>query len=75
MDEIRDEDFLASLGARIKELRRSAGMSDRDFANTAGISHSQVHRIETGQLDSRICTLRAIANTLGITVSELLKGL
>lgn len=75
MDEIRDDVFLQALGVRIKTLRHAKGISDRDFANTAGFASSQINRIDTGKLDVRICTLKAIAVTLNITLSELLEGL
>ena len=75
MDEIRDEVFLKAFGEKFKKLREASGMSNREFANQAGISHSQIHRIDTGQLNIKICTVKAIADTLGVSLSELLKGL
>ncbi|RPE05577.1 XRE family transcriptional regulator [Chitinophaga lutea] len=75
MDEIRDDKFLKALGKRVRALRHATGMSDRDFANTAGIAASQVNRIDKGELDVKICTLRAIAQALDIPLSELFRGL
>lgn len=63
------------LGERIRELRLATGMSTREFADTAGIAHSQVYKIDNGLVDPKLSTLQAIADTLGVSLSDLLKGI
>lgn len=75
MDEIRDDKLLKALGVRFKMLREQTGMSNREFADRAGIGHAQIHRIDTGQVNVSISTLSAIVNQLGITLSDLFQDL
>ncbi|MGE7775668.1 helix-turn-helix domain-containing protein [Chitinophaga caseinilytica] len=75
MDEIRDDKLLKALGARFKRLREETGMSNREFADRAGIGHAQINRIDTGQVNVSISTLSAIVKQLGISLSELFQGL
>ncbi|WP_109700695.1 helix-turn-helix domain-containing protein [Chitinophaga deserti] len=75
MNEIRDVKLLKALGTRFKELREQSGLSNREFADYAGIGHAQIHRIDTGQVNVSISTLSAIAKVLGISLSDLLRDL
>ncbi|WP_126243505.1 helix-turn-helix domain-containing protein [Chitinophaga rhizosphaerae] len=75
MDEIRDDKLLKALGARFKQLREETGMSNREFADHAGIGHAQINRIDTGQVNVSISTLSAIVKQLGISLSEFFQGL
>ncbi len=50
-------------------------MSTREFADTAGISHAQIYNIDNGKGNPTLGTIKAVARTLNISVSELLHGL
>lgn len=62
-----------SLGEMIKDRRLSKGWSKRALAEKAGISHSEVHRIETGErTNPSVPVLNALAEALGIPKDDLL---
>ncbi len=61
-----------TLGARIKDLRESAGMTQEALARAAHIGRVTLVRVEKGEQSPRFRTLDAIASALGRRVSELL---
>ncbi|MFE3636014.1 helix-turn-helix domain-containing protein [Streptomyces sp. NPDC059168] len=61
-----------TLGQRVKELRRTAGMSQSDLAATMGRSESWVSQVERGvQPVERLSVLQALADALNVSVREL----
>ncbi len=64
--------FLKKLGLRIRALRKSKGFSQLDIGVAMDNYAEQVGRIERGQINVTICTLKNIARSLDITLSELL---
>ncbi len=63
-------DNLRRLGAFVKERREALGISQRELARRAHVA--DVVRLEQGLLTSpRTGTLEAIAEALGLTLSEL----
>ena len=63
------------LGRRLSELRKERGLSQSQLADLAEIGRAHLSQIENGAVAARIDTLHAIAHTLELTLSELLKGL
>ena len=62
------------LGEFIKTRRNEIKMSRNQLATKAGISHTEVHRIEIGERKQpSLKVLCAIADALGIPQEELLK--
>jgi XRE family transcriptional regulator, fatty acid utilization regulator len=62
-----------TLGRRLAELRRAAGMSQQALATAAGLSVSLVAQLERGaRPDPKLSTLLALAGALGVTVNDLL---
>ena len=61
-----------TLGARIKDFRESAGMTQEALARAANIGRVTLVRVERGEQSPRFRTLDAIANALERRVSELL---
>lgn len=60
------------VGERIKELRRAAGLTQVDLADRAGLSQSEVCRMEKGQRSITVDRLSSIARALGVSASSLL---
>ena len=67
--------ILLGLGQRIARLRKRRGMTLERLAYEMGISKGNLSDIEHGKKDPRYSTLRAIAEGLEISVSQLLKDL
>lgn len=55
----------------IRRLREAAGLSRRDLAEAAGISHVFLSKLETGERRPSPQTLVKIAAALGLSVGEL----
>lgn len=53
------------IGRRIEDLRKQAGLSQRDLAARCGIAQSTIYRIEAGKFAVRLDLLESIANVLG----------
>jgi len=71
----KDEVVQQALGARIRQLREKKGWSQEDFAARSGLHRTFVGNIERGLKNTTILTLVMVSRALGITVSELLRGL
>lgn len=61
-----------ALGNRIKEKRESKGISQTDFSSYIGISRSSLVNIEKGRQRTPLHVIYSIAETLGISVLELM---
>jgi transcriptional regulator with XRE-family HTH domain len=59
------------LGARLKELRKHAGLSLRELARQAEVSPSLVSQIENGKSRPSVSTLYTFARLLNVSVDEL----
>lgn len=62
------DDF--DVGARLRKLRISAGISQRGLAEASGVPHGQISMIETNRSSPSVASLRKILGGLGITMSE-----
>ena len=71
MKYIRDEKAIKLLGKKIKELRKKQKISQVQLAFEAGIQRSQVSRIESGEINTGISTILAIARSLEVHPKEL----
>lgn len=74
MNKLRDEALIKEIGARVRKLREDKGWSMDELCLECDMEKTQLHRIETGKYNSTISTLNVIAKALGVTLSELVKG-
>jgi XRE family transcriptional regulator, regulator of sulfur utilization len=63
------------LGERVRRLREARGWSQEGFAHEGGLGRSFAGAIERGEKDVRLSTLLKVARTLGVSLSQLLKGI
>ncbi len=68
---IKDEKFIKAFGKRLRELRIKKGLSQEELANTAEIPINQIGRIERGEINTTLVTIKAISDSLNIDVVEL----
>ena len=73
MQNVKDKIYLKRLGNRIRTLRKERGLSQLDLGVSMDNYAEQISRIERGQLNVSICTLKKIAEGLEIPLYELLK--
>ncbi|MEO0399543.1 MAG: cupin domain-containing protein [Pseudomonadota bacterium] len=58
------------VGARLKEVRVAAGLSQRGLADRAGVPHGQISLIETNKSSPSVSSLRKVLEGVPITLSE-----
>jgi len=65
---------MSTLGEFVKERRSTKEWSKRALAEKAGISHSEVHRIENGErTNPSVPVLNKLAEALGVPKEEMLR--
>jgi transcriptional regulator with XRE-family HTH domain len=70
----RDTAFLKKIGARVKKLRIAKGYSiDRIYLEGEGLNRSSISRIERGLTDPQVSTLKRIADTIGVELTDLIQ--
>ncbi|WP_145311514.1 helix-turn-helix domain-containing protein [Gimesia fumaroli] len=67
-------DILVRFGQRVRELRKEQGYSQENFAYACELDRTYVGGIERGERNLTIRKIEQIADTLGISLSELLEG-
>ena len=63
---------VSAIGPKIRELREAASLTQEGLAHEAGISTSTLSRIERGNYQPRMDTLRKLAQALKVPVANLL---
>lgn len=63
-------DVKFKIGQRIKQIRETADMSQKDLAYTADLDRSYIASVENGQRNISIVNIEKIANALGVTLKE-----
>jgi transcriptional regulator with XRE-family HTH domain len=69
-----DTKFLASLGARIKEIRIKKDMTQNDLAIQCNFEKASMSRIESGKTNITVLTLRRISKALDVDITEVFKN-
>ena len=75
MQNVRDQQVLDRFALRLKEMRNRAQLTQEELSYKSGLTLSQIARIETGRLNSTICTVVILAKALDVDPGEILKGL
>lgn len=63
------------LGERIKELRKSKGISQEKFSLSIGMDRTYFASVEAGKRNISIVNIEKIANGLNVSLSELFEGI
>ena len=67
--------ILDRFGNRVRELRKARGLSQEAFAEKCGLDRTYLSGIECGRRNVALCNIDAIARALGVSISELTRGL
>ena len=65
------EQFLLSLGTRVRDLRNRRGMTRKTLAHDSDISERHLAQLESGEGNISILLLRRIANILNVSLAQL----
>ena len=68
------EEIQKRLGAHIRKLRMKRGWTQDEFADLSGLHRAQVGAFENGRMNITLASLHLIAQTLGVRIIDLLKG-
>jgi transcriptional regulator with XRE-family HTH domain len=67
-------DHLDVFTANLRRTREQRGLSQEAVGDRAGMTQSQYARIERGDVDPTIKTLKRLATALQVTAADLLHG-
>lgn len=67
-----DSVLLVNMGLKIRKLREESNLSQAQLGFEANLSRESINMLENGKLNISVLKLEQIANTLNITVHQLL---
>ena len=67
-----EEDFYRVLGERIADLRRDRNLTQQQLADALSLSQKTIGHYEVGRIRVQVCLLPALADCLGVSISELI---
>jgi transcriptional regulator with XRE-family HTH domain len=65
---------LKNFGARIRELRKDAELSQEDLAELAELHRTYISGIERGERNASLTSIERIAGALNVSLSKLFEG-
>lgn len=68
---IKDNTYVKAFGEYLRALRKKHDLSQEQLANDADIPISQVGRIERGEVNTTLSTMKALSKALNIHITEL----
>lgn len=68
MQQLREDEFIIRLGLRIKEIRKAQKLAQTQLAFEAGLTRSQIVRIETGKINTSVSQLYTISKALDVDI-------
>jgi ribosome-binding protein aMBF1 (putative translation factor) len=71
-DKQASAEMQAAFGRNVKAARQKAGLTQTDLAERSGISRVDISRIEGGQINVTLRTMRKLAEAFDVRVSEML---
>jgi transcriptional regulator with XRE-family HTH domain len=66
---------LKKFGAKVREERLKQNLSQEDFADLVGVHRTYIGMIERAEKNITLESISKIAEALGLSISELTKGL
>ncbi len=70
----KQTDILVRFGERVRTLRKEQGYSQEAFAAECGLDRTYFGGIERGERNVALRNIDVIANTLGLSLAELMYG-
>jgi len=63
------------VGAKLRAVRESMGLSQRELSHRSCIAQESLSRVETGRRDPRLGTLQRVARGMGLSLDQLMERL
>lgn len=70
-----EKELLKNLGIRVRELRKSRGLSQQQLAELLGVSDPMISNLENGKKSIKIINLYTLSEVFDVTIDYLLKGI
>lgn len=74
LSEAEREEYLGSVGKRVKYLRGSEGLTQQELANKSALTIDQIKNIEGGRTDPTLTDLVELCKALGVSLDMLCHG-
>ena len=71
----KEPDILARFGERVRQLRKISGLSQEQFAGRCELDRTYIGGVERGERNVSLRNITVIAQALGVSISEMMKGL
>jgi predicted transcriptional regulator len=69
--QLRRSEALIAFGNHLREIRESKKLSQEELAYQAGLSQSQIYRIEKGLINTTVSTVVQISEALEVNCKDL----
>lgn len=70
----RQQDICVRFGTRIRRLRERLGWDQADLAAASGVSRETISRIENGRTQPNLRTQEYLAQSFGLSMAQLMRG-
>lgn len=67
-----NQEYLNKFGENLKNIREGLGISQRELASLCSVDHSHISKIERGEKNVTVLTIKELAVALGIKPKKLL---
>ena len=67
-------EVLSRFGQRVREMRTGLGLSQEAFADKCELDRTYISGIERGKRNVSLRNIDIIANTIGVSIAELMRG-
>lgn len=68
----KNRDLALAFGRRVREVRKSRGMSMQQLADEINVEYRQIARIEAGEVNTSLQMAYGLAKVLRLSLSQLL---
>lgn len=68
---VKDHNFVKQFGQNLRIHRIEKKLSQESLAFASDIPISQIGRIERGEINTTICTVKVLADTLNVSIKDL----
>jgi ribosome-binding protein aMBF1 (putative translation factor) len=68
----RDKKYLKAFGKRLMQIREAKGLSKSRLADEANLGRNIIFKIEKGEINTTISTLKVLSEVLNIESKDLL---
>lgn len=67
---VDNREFIKSIGQKVLSIRQNRKMSQLDLAVISGLERTQIGRVERGEVNPTVETLKIIADALEINIKD-----